>query len=240
METTNVVAETVEETTVQANEGNELLQQVMKQMESIYQSASETSGVINDLDHNSKEINEFVAVITSIADQTNLLALNAAIEAARAGEHGRGFSIVADEVRKLAEQSKKSASKIANLIEIVQAGTSRAVQVMNNGANEVHKGLTLVKETGQIFHMILESVEGVNSEIQEVSAISEEMAASVEQVNATLEEVASISQKAAISTSEVAASSEEQLATMEEVSLSSTSLANLAEDLSVKVRKFKV
>ncbi len=240
VETTTVVSKSVEETTIQANDGNELLKQVMVQMEAIYQSANETGGVINALDHNSKEINEIVAVITSIADQTNLLALNAAIEAARAGEHGRGFSIVADEVRKLAEQSKESASKISRLIEIVQKSTSRAVEVMGTGAAEVHKGLTLVEDTGKTFDKILESVENVHSEIQEVSAISDEMAAGVEQVNAVIEEVASISKKAAITTLAVASSSEEQLATMEEVTSSSTSLANLAEELSNKVRKFKV
>jgi methyl-accepting chemotaxis protein len=59
--------------------------------------------VVVSLGEKTKQIAEFISIITGIADQTNLLALNAAIEAVRAGDAGRGFAVVAEEVRKLAK-----------------------------------------------------------------------------------------------------------------------------------------
>lgn len=76
----------------------------------------------NELENQSKEINQVVEIVQSIADQTNLLALNAAIEAARAGEYGKGFAVVADEIRQLSEQTKESISGITEFQSTDYAG----------------------------------------------------------------------------------------------------------------------
>jgi methyl-accepting chemotaxis protein len=71
-----------------------------------------TGTTVSELGRSSKQIADFVKVITSIAEQTNLLALNATIEAARAGEAGKGFAVVAAEVKELARESARTADRV--------------------------------------------------------------------------------------------------------------------------------
>lgn len=237
---TSTVAESALDTTKQANKGNDYILKVIEQMKSIHSSSNKTNDVIKELNNRSSQIGQIIEVITGIAEQTNLLALNAAIESARAGEHGRGFAVVADEVKKLAEQSRESANQIAELIQAIQKDTYQVVEMMNNGITEVTEGMQLVHETGTTFNTILKSIENVNSEIQEVSAISVEMSASVEEVNASVSEIAEIVKGTASNTAEIASASEEQLATMEEVSSAAVELAKMSENLSDIVKQFKI
>lgn len=239
-ENTSTVAQTTIETIKQAAKGNQNVQEVIRQMTTISQANEETNQVIQALEKRSIEIGKIISVITDISDQTNLLALNAAIESARAGEHGKGFAVVADEVRKLAEQSRESANQIAKLIQHIQTDTSKAVEMMHHGNDEIVQGMTIAAETGKSFERIVQSIESTTIQTQELSAASEQISASVQQVNASIEEVAAAAKTSSATTGEIAAATEEQLASTEEVSSSATFLAQLAEELTGFVRKFNI
>lgn len=103
------------------------LQGISQHMAALNDRMSQMSERISGLSDTADSINKFVSTITSISDQTNLLALNAAIEAARAGDAGRGFSVVADEVRALANETNKSASEVAELVQGIIQSTKAAV-----------------------------------------------------------------------------------------------------------------
>lgn len=141
-------------------------------MEHIREVIDKSAEVVKELGHKGEEIGKIIEVIDGIAEQTNLLALNAAIEAARAGDHGKGFAVVADEVRKLAESSSAATKEIGHLIQSIQSETNNAVQAMEEGTEEVGKGVSVVKTAGESFSMITKVVEEVKNKMPELSAAS--------------------------------------------------------------------
>ena len=117
----------------------------------------------------SEKIREVTSVITSMAEQTNLLALNAAIEAARAGEHGKGFAVVAEEVRKLADQSKRSAGHIGQMIDEMVRDVERTIISSKEGNSFIAEGRELSESTGDVFHRIENATLLMNGAMNDVS-----------------------------------------------------------------------
>lgn len=234
------VTNSVIEASKTAGEGNQAIQSVITQMNSINQKVNEIAVIVSSLGARSAEIENIVKVISEMAVQTNLLSLNAAIEAARAGEHGRGFAIVAGEVRKLAEQSAQSAGRISQLISTIQNETQLAVESMEQGTNEVALGIEVVNEAGKSFELIQQSINQVVVQIQEVTEYSQQMQNDTGQAVELVSQISEVAKLSADGTQNVSAATQEQLASVEEVTSSAESLANMAEDLQNIVKEFKV
>lgn len=202
-----------------ASQGASAIGEAVNTMLEIDQAASVVGAVIMDLDEGSKQIGVIVNTITEIAEQTNLLALNAAIEAARAGEQGQGFAVVAKEVRKLAEESRRAAGEIEELISDIQKRTGNCVEKMNETSKIVKKGTGLAG-------IALEHLEEITGAVDEVGDYIQEIALAIEEQSA--------------STEEIAASTEEQTGVLEDISKTTNELANMAEELNALIRKFKL
>lgn len=234
------VSSTVLQASEVAFEGNQSIQTVMRQMNSINNTVLDLHQMVKRLGERSQEIGQIVQVITGIAEQTNLLALNAAIEAARAGENGRGFSVVADEVRKLAVQSASSGQQITQLVETIQEETNVAILSMEDGTKEVAEGISVVNTAGESFQRIQESIDDVVEQIHSVSAAVKQMSAGTGRVVDSIKLIAEIAEETAGNTQLVSASTQEQLASMNEIADSSLALNGMAEELQSLVLNFKM
>src|SRR5690606_7168409 len=186
---------------------------------------------VKGLDSQSQDISKLVSVINDIADQTNLLALNAAIEAARAGEHGRGFAVVADEVRKLAEQVSVSVSDITEIVASIQRESTNVVQSLQLGYEEVAKGATQVKTTGDTFAEIDRAIGEMVSNIQIITSNLATMSNDSQEISATIQEIASISEESAAGVEQTSASTQQTSSIMEEIAKSSKDLSIVSEEL---------
>lgn len=178
-----------------AEQGNRSVRDTLEGMQRIRASVQATGKKIKSLGDRSLEISEIINVINDITEQTNLLALNAAIEAARAGEAGRGFAVVADEVRKLAEHSRSATKDIAALIKAIQAETSEAVVVMEEGTKEVEIGARLADQAGKALDAISTVVRQSAELVQEISLASKQQVRGTEGVANAMQIISNITRQ---------------------------------------------
>ncbi len=206
--------------------GTGVIGKVVDEVTSIAQAVQASSDVIEELGSQSAQIRSIIKVINDVAEQTNLLALNAAIEAARAGEQGRGFAVVADEVRKLAERTAESTKEIGEMIEAISAGTTRAVDSMQQGVAKVENGVNLAQEAGTAITSIDQHTQRVVLTVSDISHAIEEQRNAVSEIARHVEHIAQMAETNAGATHR----------TGETVS----QLAALSQDLQASITRFRL
>ena len=169
-----------------ANNGKDEIQKVGTAVENTVNTNMTVSKSIEELFESTDRINEIASTVTAIAEQTNLLSLNAAIEAARAGEAGKGFAVVADEIRKLAEQSKKAATEITELLSSVNGTIVETKEEMKVSNKEMENTQTATNSMRDVFVTLMRMAEEVSTDSENLASIAEEQTASSQEVSNTL------------------------------------------------------
>src|SRR5690606_20309302 len=155
-------AERTTATSVLAEQGNQVVNQSLDNVNSLTVQIESTAQKIQVLKDSSVNIGSVMEVIRAIAEQTNLLALNAAIEAARAGEQGRGFAVVADEVRSLAQKTRTSTEEIETIIVQLQRAADEAHQAMSTSTASAKGTIETAAKVGEALDKIRANISVIN------------------------------------------------------------------------------
>jgi len=187
-----------EENTVRTQKAAQLMSSTGQSVDHARNSMGQLMEAFSDISSTSEEISKIVKTIDEIAFQTNILALNAAVEAARAGEAGAGFAVVADEVRALAGRAAEAAQNTTRLIETtidkiargdsLAGETNTAFQEVDTSNNELGGLITEIANTAEdhqrAIASIRQSIDQVESGVQNNAAQSEETASAAQELNA--------------------------------------------------------
>jgi len=213
-----------------AETGRESVQQTVEGMGRIHNYVQDTSGKVQTLGERSREINNIVEVISTIAHQTNRLALDAAIQAAMAGENGKGFGAVAADIRRLAERAKDEASSVARIVRSVREDIGAVAVSMRDTERETSAGARLAQEAGTSLESIFGVVERQAQEIENINQMAAQQLQSSSAVVQIMQGVSNSTRGSSAST-RVVAQNMERLARLAEQLLASVEAFKLRENL---------
>jgi methyl-accepting chemotaxis protein len=213
-----------------AESGRESVQQTVEGMERVHVYVQDTSSKVQTLGERSREINNIVEVIASIAHQTNRLALDAAIQAAMAGENGKGFGAVAADIRRLAERAKDQASMIARIVRSVREDIGAVAVSMRDTERETSIGAQLAQEAGSSLVSIFGVVERQAEEIEVINQMAAQQLQSSSAVVHIMQGVSDSTRESSSST-RIVAQNMERLARLAEQLLASVEAFKLRENL---------
>lgn len=213
-----------------AQVGRESVQQTVEGMGRIQAYVQDTAAKVQALGDSSREIDNIVGVIATIAQQTNRLALDSAVQAATAGEHGKGFGAVAVDIRRLAERARDQANTIARIVRGVSENIGAAAVSMQDTERETAIGAQQTEETGTAFESIFNVVEHQGSEIEIINQLATHQLQSSNAVVRIMQGVSESTQQSSINT-RGAARNMEHLARLAEQLLKSVAAFKLRENL---------
>nr|WP_240344228.1 methyl-accepting chemotaxis protein [Paenibacillus sp. SYP-B3998] len=238
-EASGTVSEEAQQSVDRLHSGQLVVQDVVQHMSTVQASVEETAKEMQKLSEYSSSISEIVTFISNIANQTTLLSLNASIEAARVGEQGRGFAVVAGEVKKLAEQSHNSSLLITEKIKNMLETTQSAVHMMKQSVEGVLRGREMVDDVGNVFHRMQETFVKITDQINDISAVAEQMAAGTQEVSASMSSATVSYLATARQSHTIKEASEGQNASIRHISESADDLNRMAAELNTSLSRFE-
>ena len=182
-------SEQSEGTRTKAQGGAELVNKVVRSINTVNGVATTLQGNMQELGKQAESIGGVMNVISDIADQTNLLALNAAIEAARAGEAGRGFAVVADEVRKLAEKTMTATQEVGASITAIQQSARTNISEVGMAVTNIAEATGLANSSGEALKEIVNLASANSSVVASIATAAEQQSATSEEINRAIDEI---------------------------------------------------
>lgn len=221
------------------NVGNKNLDDYNQQMNVITDNLSSTSGFIDHLNQELKEIYQLGALIINITDQLKMLAFNASIESARAGASGKGFSVVADQMNKLSDETKKSITKINTLLNNVSDSSNNVRSSIASCIESYDVSKELFSSIKESFYKIKNNADILSTDTKKVYSEASVISNSTHEVREKGQDLFNSSNKISSETQEVAAVTQEELAGTEIINENISTLKNMLFGIEKLVKRFQ-
>ncbi|WP_042475911.1 methyl-accepting chemotaxis protein [Bacillus ndiopicus] len=190
--TSTRIAEKTNESVSYAAKGQQAIEHALQEIFTTEETFTAIVDGFTNLQKYIDDIEQVVILINQIADQTNLLALNASIEAARAGEHGKGFAVVAQEVRKLAEGTVSALEEVSNNVHALKSYSNSVAQSIKETTMTIKDATTEARQSLPLLASIVEAIEGIDADVTNTAAISQQQAAALDDMSARIGDISSI------------------------------------------------
>ena len=178
---TEELSSTVQQNADNTVQANELAGEARRMAQNGGDIVGQMVSTMAEINQSAKKIVDIISVIDGIAFQTNILALNAAVEAARAGEQGRGFAVVAGEVRSLAGRSAEAAREVQALI--------------TDAVSKAEMGNAQAAQAGTSMQEIVSGIQRVAGIVDEIALASREQASGLAQINQAVSHLDGVTQQ---------------------------------------------
>jgi len=123
-------------------------------------------------------------------------------------EHGSGFAVVAEEVRTLAGRTQQSTKEIGAVIDKLQIGTLKAVEVMKSSQKEAESVVNHAGEAGSLLLSITTSVDRINEMSTDIAGAAEEQIVTTEQINSSIVSISGMTDNTASAAQQTSSASE--------------------------------
>lgn len=175
-----------------AEQGRCSIETLLGVMRGHVEEAQQMKGLMGKLLVQSKEIEQVLGMIRTLAAETKLVSLNATIEAARAGAAGRSFAVVAQEVQRLAEQSNHAADDIRHIVRDIQVQTLAATDVVGSMADRIADSASLTENAEAAFQSLLAGVADSSAGVVAMAGRIDQLAAEIGALEAGIGTIADI------------------------------------------------
>jgi len=158
------------------------IENLNERMQAIVNGMNYITSAIQDISENIDSYNRIMKAIRDIAEQTHILAINASIEAARAGESGKGFAVVANEVRSLAQKSNETVSTAEENTVNIFNSLALINKTVQDVVADIEETKASTDDAANSMLVIKTGSEDICNNVQEVTAIVEELNSTVESI----------------------------------------------------------
>ena len=160
-----------------------------EELKRIQESIDAIVGQTGQMLEQARQVVGIVSTVRDLAGQSHILSLNASIEAARAGDAGKGFAVVAQEVRALADQSGKSAARVAAMVQQILAAVQATRVMTTRGSDAMAGSLDQIRASGDSLRDIGGIVRESSEAVQHIARVVQEQFAGIGHISTAMRDL---------------------------------------------------